>query len=297
MRFMPNHPPTTGCQTVHSICTFAVRDYLMGNKPSVTMRLTESDLRFIVETVADQRPDHDHIIELVRDKDDLIEPMLDDPRLLDRLYNDPKACLRVSPYLMFSLLVRRLRKDLEKEPFLFQRDAGGKRIPIFEVPQAIELLGKAAIRDYLTEMLCSFVRAGSGVLYRNEQGMLQERKFSDLDMDDMIALCRWVEPHIKPRLYKRIADIALFVAGVYPDHTSHFVRRRRSQQWRIVHDYEREGRHFYTLVARSAHPPWPAPVFERLAEQFLLVCAVLSALSERYLKPLRARYLLGPGTA
>jgi hypothetical protein len=109
-------------------------------------------------------------------------------------------------------------------------------------------------------------------------------------MDDMIALCQLVEAPFKPRLYKRIADIALFFAGVYPDHTSHFVRRRRSQHWRIVRDYEREGRHFYSLVARAPQPPWPAAVFERLAENFLLACAVLSALSDRYLKPLRERY-------
>jgi len=258
------------------------------------MRLTESDLRFIVETVATRRHDYDHIIELLRDKDDLLEPMLEDSKLLDRLYNDPEACLRVSPYLMFAVLVRRIRKDLEKEPFLFQRDAAGKQIPVFEVPQAIKLLGESAIRDYLTEMLCSFVRANTGVLYRNEQGGLHERKFSDLDMDDMIALCQLVGPHLKPRLYKRIADIALFFAGVYPDHASHFVRQRRSQQWRIVRDYEREGRHFYTLVARSPQPPWPPSVFERLAEQFLLACAVLGVLSERYLKPLRTRYFGQP---
>ncbi|HXF11027.1 MAG TPA: hypothetical protein VN625_09590, partial [Desulfuromonadaceae bacterium] len=222
--------------------------------------------------------------------------MLEDSKLLDRLYHDPEACLRVSPYLMFAVLVRRIRKDLEKEPFLFQTEAGGKRIPVFEVPQAMELLGEAAIRDYLAEMLCSFVRANTGVVYQSEQGTMRERRFSDLDMDDMIALCQLVGPHLKPRLYKRIADIALFFAGVYPDHASPFVRQRRSQQWRIVRDYEREGRHFYTLVARSPQPPWPPSVFERLAEQFLLACAVLSALSERYLKPLRARYLLGPAT-
>src|SRR4051812_37129616 len=171
---------------------------MLWQRSQAYMRLTESDLRFIVETVATRRHDYDRIIELVRDKDDLLEPMLEDSKLLDRLYHDPNALLRVSPYLMFAVLVRRIRRDLEKEPFLFQRDAGGKQIPVFEVPQAIQLLGQSAIRDYLTEMLCSFVRANTAVLYRNQQGALRERKFSDLDMDDMIALCQWVEPHLKP---------------------------------------------------------------------------------------------------
>ena len=33
------------------------------------MHLTESDLKFVVETVATKRRDHDHVIGLVRDKD------------------------------------------------------------------------------------------------------------------------------------------------------------------------------------------------------------------------------------
>ena len=49
------------------------------------MRLTESDLKFVVETVATRRRDHDHIIGLIRDKDDLLEPMLEDPKLAERL--------------------------------------------------------------------------------------------------------------------------------------------------------------------------------------------------------------------
>ena len=36
------------------------RDYLDGT--DVKMRLTESDLRFVVETVATKRRDHDHIV-------------------------------------------------------------------------------------------------------------------------------------------------------------------------------------------------------------------------------------------
>lgn len=32
------------------------------------MRLTESDLKFVVETVATKRQDHDHVIDLIRGK-------------------------------------------------------------------------------------------------------------------------------------------------------------------------------------------------------------------------------------
>lgn len=258
------------------------------------MRLTESDLKFVVETVATRRRDHDHIIDLLRDKDDLLEPMLEDSKLAERLINDLEILVRVSPYLMFSVLLRRVRRDLEGRSFVLERDARGKRIPIFAAAQAGELLGDPPLREYLTEMLCSFVRTNVAVLYRQEGRTWQKRKFSDMDMDDMMALCQLVGSELKPRFYKRIADIALFLTGIYPDHASAFVRKPRSQDWRLVPDYEREGRRFYTLAAREAEPAGPASVLEQLAEKFTLAREALNTLSDHYLKPLRARYFDPP---
>lgn len=55
------------------------------------IRLTDSDLRFLLETVATRRTDHERVIELVRKKEDFLEQMLDDPKLLDRLLNDEEV--------------------------------------------------------------------------------------------------------------------------------------------------------------------------------------------------------------
>lgn len=258
------------------------------------MRLTESDLKFVVETVATKRRDHDHIIDLVRDKDDLLAPMLEDPKLAERLVNELEVVVRISPYLMFTVLLRRVRRDLAGQSFVLERDARGKCIPVFEAAQAGQLLANPPVRDYLTDMLCSFVRTNIAVLYRQEGRGWQKCKFSDMDMDDMMALCRLAESELKPRFYKRIADIALFLTGIYPDHASSFVRRPRSQDWRLVPEYEREGRRFYALAARETEPPGPAPVFEQLAEKFTLAREALNLLSDRYLKPLRARYFDEP---
>ena len=258
------------------------------------MQLTESDLKFVVETVATRRRDHDHIISLVRDKDDLLEPMLEDPKLAERLVNDLEILVRVSPYLMFSVLLRRVRRDLENQSFVLERDERGKPIPVFKAAQVGQLLGDPSLREYLAEMLCSFVRTNIAVLYRQEGRGWQKRKFSDMDMDDMMALCRLVESQLKPRFYKRIADIALFLTGIYPDHASVFVRKPRSQDWRVVPDYEREGRRFYTLAAQETESPGPASVFGKLAEQFTLARGALNTLSDRYLEPIRARYFGQP---
>ena len=258
------------------------------------MHLTEADLRFVVETVATRRRDHDHIMGLVRDKDDLLEPMLEDPKLAERLVNELEVVVRISPYLMFTVLLRRVRRDLAGQSFVLERDARGKRIPVFAAAQAGQLLDDPPMREYLTEMLCSFVRTNIAVLYRQEGRGWKKCKFSDMDMDDMMALCQLVESELKPRFYKRIADIALFLTGIYPDHASAFIRKPRSQDWRLVPDYERQGRRFYTLAAREAEPPGPASVLEQLAEKFTLAREALNTLSDHYLKPLRSRYFDQP---
>jgi hypothetical protein len=129
------------------------------------------------------------------------------------------------------------------------------------------------------------------VLYFKERGTWRKRKFSDLDMDDMIALCHLVEPGWKPRLYKRIADIALFLSGIYPGHAALFAQRTRRQTMRrrTLPDYEREGRHFYGVAAREPEPPWTSAVFEAMAEKFNLARSALNTLSDRYLIALRDR--------
>jgi hypothetical protein len=78
------------------------------------LRLTESDLRFVVKTVATKRRDYDHIVNLVRDKEDLLELMLEDPKLSERLFREEQSLVAISPHLLFSILLRRLLKDLNQ---------------------------------------------------------------------------------------------------------------------------------------------------------------------------------------
>jgi hypothetical protein len=61
------------------------------------LNLSESDLRFLVESVANSRRDYDHIVNLIRGKEDLLEPMLEDPKLLERLFHDQETFILSAP--------------------------------------------------------------------------------------------------------------------------------------------------------------------------------------------------------
>jgi hypothetical protein len=144
------------------------------------MHLSESDLRFLVETVATDRSDYDRIANLIRDKEDLLEPMLDDPKLTERLFRDEEALVRVTPHMLFSVLLRRLRKELKKEAYVLDLDTKGKRIPIFEGPAVAEMLSDKQTCDYLAEMLSSFARTNSGIIYWKERGAWHKRRLATL---------------------------------------------------------------------------------------------------------------------
>lgn len=260
------------------------------------LHLTESDLRFLVETVATRRRDYDHIVNLVRDKEDLLEPMLEDPKLAERLVRDEETFLRISPHLLFSVLLRRVRKELDNETYVYELEPGGKRIPIFEAPAVAGLLSDKPIRDYLAEMLSSFARTNSSSVYWKERGSWHKRRFSDIDMDDMIELARLVDPGMRPGLLKRIADIALFLSGIFPDYAVFFMSRPKTtfSDKRTLKDYEEQGKRFYTLAARETDQAHWRPALEALAEKFTFARRALNTMSERYLKKQWVRYFQFP---
>ena len=260
------------------------------------LHLSESDLRFLVETVATNRRDYDHIVNLVRGKEDLLEPMLDDPKLLERIFRDEEALVRVTPHMLFSVLLRRLRRELENETYVLDVDTKGKRIPVFEGPAVAEMLSDKQIRDYLAEMLSSFARSNSGIIYWKERGTWHKRRFSDIDLDDMVELARIIDPEMRPALYKRIADLALFLSGIFPEHAAHFGGPRKTMfsAKRTLKDYEQAGKRFYKVAARETDQTQWKPVLETLAEKFTLARLALNSLSDRYVKTLRARYFRFP---
>jgi len=260
------------------------------------VRLSESDLRFLVETVATRRKDYENILRLVRDKEDIVEQMLEDSNLFERVLASEEGMVRISPAMLFSILLRRVRRELAVESYVYEIGARGERIPVFEAAKVVELLSTGVVLDYLVEMLCSFVRTQSGTIYWRERGRWHKRAFSDLDLDDLAALCRLCPESQRPAIYKRMADLALFLSGIYPEHASLFVARPRRAfaSQRTVGDYEETGRRFYRLTAREAGEFDLRTACEKLAEEFTLARRALNTLSDRFLKSLQTRLPLYP---
>ncbi len=260
------------------------------------LHLTESDLRYLVETVATTRRDYDRIVNLVRGKEDLLEPMLEEPKLAERIFGDEEGFVRISPYLLFSVLLRRVRRELQKEAYILEVDTRGKRLPIFESPAVAKLLSDKGTCDYLAEMLSSFARTNNGVIYWKERDTWHQKRFSDIDLDDMIELANIINPEMRPALYKRIADIALFLSGIFPEHASSFVTSRKPffSTRHTLQDYEQTGKRFYGVAARQTDQAHWKSALGTLAENFALARLALNSLSERYVKTQHVRFFRSP---
>lgn len=260
------------------------------------LHLNETDLRFLIETVASNRRDYDQIADLIRDKEDLQEPMLQDPKLVQRLLQEEENLIRVSPYFLFTVLLLEVRRDLTDTTYILEIDFKGKRIPVFEAKSVADLLAESSVRDYLAEMLASFTRTNSGAHYWKERGAWHKRRFSDIDLDDMIDLVQLIDSEMRPALYKRIADIALFISGIFPDHLTSYAVRRQTMfsAKRTLKDYEQQGKRFYGIAAREADRPEWRLSLETLAEKFTLARWALNMLSDRYLRAQRNHYFRSP---
>ncbi len=264
------------------------------------MKLTESDLRFLVETVATERRDYDHIISIVRDKEDLLDQMMDDPKVVERLRHDRDALVRVSPYFLFSVLLREVRRELENRDYLFEAERRGRRVAIFDAPAVAKLLAGNDTRHYLTKLLCSFVKSETGTLYWQERGEWRALQFNPVDLDDMLAVAKMVAPELRPRYYRRVADLALFQSGIFPEKAVRDAvrpRRRDVKPPRSLDDYAEEGKHFYSLAARETSETPLRHMLETLADRFMQARSALNSLSHRLLEPHREQFFGAEGQA
>ncbi len=270
------------------------------------LRLSESDLRFVVQTVATERTDHDRIVELVRDKPDIIDQMLNDEKLFRRLMYDEEAIVKVSPWLLFTVLIRRAAREMPHERFTIERIGVGERVPVFDSERVASLLRDHAVRDYLADLLASFVRTESAVFYYKAGRRYRRRAFSDLDVDDMITLAGTVAEEYRFPFYRRIGDICLFTAGVFPEHLGggypggpqlHAPPSRWGRRRRTLQEYEQAAERFYNLAA--AHPvashTGVHDVLATLAVNFSLARKPLNYITDHYIRLHKARLFGEPG--
>jgi hypothetical protein len=258
--------------------------------------LSDHDLRFIAETIWGEQGGTVAALDRLRARDDLLEVTLEDDRLVHRLLGDEHALVRVSPRLVFSVLLRRVSRDLNERPYTLERTPQ-ETVAVFDAPRVRRFIAEPAIGSYLVEMLTAFVRTETVTLWVRRGERYRRRRFSTLALEDMIELAGLVGDEEAPPIYRRIADIALFTSGIFSD----FLRdrgggtppRRSRAIPHTLETYEEHGRRFYRLASRQQSGA-DARVLTLLAEEFPTARKLLLMLSDRYLRWTRLSWFHTP---
>jgi len=263
-------------------------------------RLERRDLLFMIETLMPGRDDKDHVADLIQNDEQFVEAMLDDNQLFQRLMAEEEVLLQVSPWLFFTVLLRQVQRDLARETFTVERRQRQK-LPLFDTDRVIELLEQEALRDYLAAMLASFTHVESvSVRVRVRAGIWRRYRTSDLDVEGLMRYCQSLDEEFRFATYKRIADVCLFLAGMFPEHIETQYRYPQSQRvrprmkgrvCRSLEDYEAYGRAFYRLAAEHERAGVEGldDVLASLSENFILAEKPLVFLAGRYLQFTRHR--------
>ena len=150
-----------------------------------------------------------------------IDALLGSPLLFERLFVSGGSLEPgVSPFLVFGVLVMRSAADLERASFVPEWSAPHKRLPVFDHTGLRDFLGDGGRRFFLIELLSSFTRVAGGVWWERTARGFRRHRYSELDLIQLTEFTRRAPASIRPALWRRLADVALFLAGVFPDHTA-----------------------------------------------------------------------------
>jgi hypothetical protein len=183
--------------------------------------LSDQDLDLIASVEGSHRQT-EQLRARLRQRPELIEDMLASPRLFDAVLEaEPEQLsVRSSMFLVFGVLVHRTAQDLGTAAYVPEWSGPGRRLPVFDVGPLRQFSGQGANRYFLIELLSSFVKVASGsVLVRTRRGY-RRRRYSELDPVQLAEMVDLLPPAQRPGGYRRLGDVALFLAGVFPDHTA-----------------------------------------------------------------------------
>jgi hypothetical protein len=220
---------------------------------------------------------------------------------------DDEPFLRASSFLTFAVAVHRSAVLLEGRTSTLEWVGPGQRLPVFDVASLQGFLADPLRRLFLVELLASFTSVASGSTWERTRRGWRRRRFSELDPVRLASLLEVVGEAERPGVYRRLGDLALFLTGVFPDHTAErglgpldagrLVRLLAvgddgapppdAERLGAVGLLEHLGARWYRCAAATASPPTAtARVLPVAGERFRQARRVLNVVAESSIFPL-----------
>ncbi|MDX1709219.1 MAG: hypothetical protein R3274_11500, partial [Desulfobacterales bacterium] len=266
----------------------------MPQKKAISTKLMDPDLDFLIEAAASGVADKANLKRILREDEDFRNSFVCDEKVFDKLMSDDEIFLKISPALFFEILLRKAVRDLSKTSYTLEKTRN-MSIPVFDTRDLVELLNDPSIVAYLANMLTTFTRIESYTIsFRLRKGFWRKIRFNDMDITSLIRFSEAVDDEFRLGLYKRIADVCLFILGIFPDYAERSYRYPLSGEIRpqiaagtkiSPEEYEQKGQQFYRLAAehRAAVEMDLSNVFWALHENFQKAKKPLNFIADYYL--------------
>jgi hypothetical protein len=260
----------------------------------VNLQLSDRDLDFLIEAAASEVADKANLKRILREDEDFRNSFVGDEKVFNRLMADDEIFLKISPSLFFEILLRKAVSNLSKSSYTLEKTRN-MSIPVFDTQDLVELLNDQSIVAYLANMLSTFTRIESYTIsFRIRKGFWRKIRFNDMDVTSLIRFSEAIEDEYRLGLYKRIADVCLFILGIFPDYAERSYRYPLSGEIRppigasakiSPEEYEQKGQQFYKLAAehQAAVETDLAEVFWALHENFQKAKKPLNFIADYYL--------------
>lgn len=183
--------------------------------------LTDHDLLILAGGRADQ-------VAALRREPALILDLLDRPTVLSTVLGAPRRedggqFSYLSPFLVFAAAVHQVSNMLVGRSYVADRTGPRLRVPVFDAPLLAAFATDPVHRLFLTELLASYARVASGVVWRRGARGWRRQRWNELDLPRLAALLGVVGARERPGVWRRIGDGALFLAGVFPEYARRFL--------------------------------------------------------------------------
>ncbi len=214
--------------------------------------LTDGDVQFLIENFPKPGRSYEEIASLIHDLPATLESRLNSQSLFDRIRDPSERILQISPFLFFSVLLRRSLTDCR-------------------------ILGDRRVINYLSNLLSIFVETNR--LYRINQHDKQPVNY----LTDMIAEAQNADSRRQFLICSHIGNYSLYVTGLFPGSIEYRQRnKRRPVGAQFYIDF---GREYYEqasghTIAREYELD---EVFFRLSIMFEVYKDALNHLAKQYL--------------
>jgi hypothetical protein len=255
--------------------------------------LTDADLLVLTG----QQPDQ---VAALRRSPVLVLDLLQRPSVADRVLRaqpeDPHRFSYVSPFLLFAAAVARVAGSLVGTTYVPERAGARTRVPVFDAPVLAAFAGEPRHQLFLAELLASYARLASGVVWRRTRGGWQRRRWDELDLPRLAELLHDLPPAEQPAVWRRLGDGALFLAGIFPEYATRslglvpLARLVRATDLRLKR-LDAEIPELLEELAGQAYERAGAAVPRRIVQEPRLARRILSTIADRYLLPFESDWL------